>query len=114
VKAFDEGDFDAFLAHFFKAIHSRYDIEKPVVRRLIRRKLGIINQLREEKHALEEKQRKQEQFLKKLSTEYVMLGKDCEREGMPKAAIANYQKALELYPDNPEAKRRLRKLSKEK
>ena len=114
VKAFDEGDFDAFLAHFFKAIHSRYDIEKPVVRRLIRRKLGIINQLREEKHALEEKQRKQEQFLKKLSTEYVMLGKDCEREGMPKAAIANYQKALELYPDNPEAKRRLRKLSNEK
>ena len=114
VKAFDEGDFDAFLAHFFKAIHSRYDIEKPVVRRLIRRKLGIINQLREEKHALEEKQRKQEQFLKKLSTEYVMLGKDCEREGMPKAAIANYQKALELYPANPEAKRRLRKLSKEK
>ena len=114
VKAFDEGDFDAFLAHFFKAIQSRYDIEKPVVRRLIRRKLGIINQLREEKHALEEKQRKQEQFLKKLSTEYVMLGKDCEREGMPKAAIANYQKALELYPDNPEAKRRLRKLSKEK
>lgn len=114
VKAFDEGDFDAFLAHFFKAIHSRYDIEKPVVRRLIRRKLGIINQLREEKHALEEKQRKQEQFLKKLSTEYVVLGKDCEREGMPKAAIANYQKALELYPDNPEAKRRLRKLSKEK
>ena len=114
VKAFDEGDFDAFLAHFFKAIHSRYDIEKPVVRRLIRRQLGIINQLREEKHALEEKQRKQEQFLKKLSTEYVMLGKDCEREGMPKAAIANYQKALELYPDNPEAKRRLRKLSKEK
>ena len=114
VKAFDEGDFDAFLAHFFKAIHSRYDIEKPVVRRLIRRKLGIINQLREEKHALEEKQRKQEQFLKKLPTEYVMLGKDCEREGMPKAAIANYQKALELYPDNPEAKRRLRKLSKEK
>ena len=114
VKAFDEGDFDAFLAHFFKAIHSRYDIEKPVVRRLIRRKLGIINQLLEEKHALEEKQRKQEQFLKKLSTEYVMLGKDCEREGMPKAAIANYQKALELYPDNPEAKRRLRKLSKEK
>ena len=80
VKAFDEGDFDAFLAHFFKAIHSRYDIEKPVVRRLIRRKLGIINQLREEKHALEEKQRKQEQFLKKLSTEYVMLGKDCERK----------------------------------
>ena len=41
-----------------------------------------------------------------------MLGKDCEREGMPKAAIANYKKALELYPTHPEAKRRLKKLEK--
>lgn len=110
VEAFDSGDFDAFLTHFFKAIHSRYDIEKPVARRLIRRKLGIINQLREEKKALEEHQKKQEEFLKKLSTEYVLLGKDCEREGMPKAAIANYKKALELYCKHPEALRRLRKL----
>jgi len=112
VQAFDAGDFEAFLNHFFKAIHSRYDIEKAAPRRLIRRKLEVINQLRREKQALEEEKRKQETFLKKLSTEYVMLGKDCEREGMPKAAIANYKKALELYPTHPEAKRRLKKLEK--
>lgn len=36
-KAFDQGDFETFLNEFFKAIHSRYDIEKPVVQRLIRK-----------------------------------------------------------------------------
>jgi hypothetical protein len=39
VKAFDAGNFAAFLEQFFKAIHSRYDIEKPVVQRFIRKKL---------------------------------------------------------------------------
>ena len=39
-----------------------------------------------------------------------MMGKECEREGMVDAAIANYQKAIELYPDNPTAQKRLKKL----
>ena len=42
VKAFDKGNFAEFLEAFFKAIHSRYDIEKPLIQRFIRRKLGII------------------------------------------------------------------------
>ncbi len=37
-KAFNKGDFTAFLSSFFKAIHSRYDIEKPLIQRFIRRK----------------------------------------------------------------------------
>ena len=41
-----------------------------------------------------------------------MLGKDCEAEHMADAAIANYEKALKLCPDFPEAKRRLKKLKK--
>ena len=39
-----------------------------------------------------------------------MMGKECEREGMVDAATANYQKAVELYPDNPTAQKRLKKL----
>ena len=46
IEAFDRQDFDAFLKNFFLAIHSRYDIERPEVQRYIRRKLGIINQLK--------------------------------------------------------------------
>lgn len=112
VRAFDEGDFDAFIDNFFKAIHHRYDIEKPLVKRFIRKKLNKINTLKDEKRRLENKMRKQQEFLKKLSVEYILLGKECEKENMPEAAAANYRKALELCPDAPEAKRRLERIEK--
>ena len=112
VQAFDKGDFDEFLNKFFLAIHSRYDIEKPVVKRYIRRKLQIINDLRKENNELRSSQKKQNDFLKKLSSEYVLMGKECEDAEMQEAAMGNYRKALELYPDNPVAKRRMKKLEK--
>lgn len=116
--AFDQGDMQGALDNFFLAIHSRYDIEKPSAKRLIRRKLGKVNsliaeneQLREIIRQKEEEKKKQEKFLKRLATEYTLLGKECEKEGMSAAAIANYKKALELCPEYPEAKRRLKKLN---
>ena len=112
IQAFDRGDMQQALDNFFLAIHSRYDIEKPAARRLIRRKLSIINSLKEENNRLKEEKKKQEEFLKTLSTEYVILGKECEKEGMREAAVNNYKKALDLYPTHPVATRRLRKLTK--
>ena len=116
--AFDQGDMQGALDNFFLAIHSRYDIEKPSAKRLIRRKLGKVNsliteneQLREIIRKKEEEKKKQEKFLKRLAAEYTLLGKECEKEGMSAAAIANYKKALELCPEHPEAKRRLKKLN---
>ena len=110
VEAFDRQDFDAFLKNFFLAIHSRYDIERPEVQRYIRRKLGIIHKLQDEKQQLEQEIKRREKLLKRLSAEYSLLGKECEAEHMTEAAIRNYEKALELYPDAPEPKRRLKKL----
>ena len=110
VSAFDRRDFDVFLKHFFVAIHSRYDLERPEVQRYIRRKLSIINLLHNEKQQLEEELRRHEELLKRLAVEYTLLGKECEAEHMTDAAIRNYEKALELYPDAPEPKRRLKKL----
>jgi tetratricopeptide (TPR) repeat protein len=123
VMAFDRGDFDAFLNHFFLAIHSRYDIEKPHARRLIRRKLEIINRQRraiselQKKHAselqsLQSKLDAQNELLKRLAAEYTIMGRECEHEHMTDAAIRNYEKALELYPDAGDARRRLKKLQK--
>ena len=123
VMAFDRCDFDAFLNHFFLAIHSRYDIEKPHARRLIRRKLEIINRQRrtiselQEKHAselqsLQSKLDAQNELLKRLAAEYTIMGRECEHEHMTDAAIRNYEKALELYPDAGDARRRLKKLQK--
>ena len=112
VAAFDRQDFDAFLKNFFLAIHSRYDIEKPVVQRYIRRKLGIINQQKQQIEELNAEIARREELLKRLAVEYTLLGKECEQEHMKDAAIRNYQKALELYPEAPEAKRRLKRLQK--
>ena len=114
VMAFDKGDMDSFIDNFFKAIHSRYDIEKPAVKRFIRRKLNTINLLKEENEKLIEEKKEQEKFLMKLAAEYTLLGKECEKEKMNDAAISNYKKALELYPDAKETQRRLKKLSKQK
>ena len=114
MEAFDRQDFDAFLQNFFLAIHSRYDIEKPAAKRLIRRKLGIITKLQQKCQQLEDRIRKKEETLKRLAAEYVLLGRECEHEHMPEAAIRNYEKALELYPDAMEAKRRIKKLKKDK
>ena len=111
--AFDRRDMQDCLDWFFKAIHSRYDIEKPAARRLLRRKLSQIPQLEAEINRLKEEQHKKEEFLKKLSVEYVSLAKDCEKEGFHDAAIANCEKALQLCPDNVMAKRLLNKLKKE-
>nr|WP_314698284.1 AAA family ATPase [uncultured Prevotella sp.] len=110
IRAFDAGDFDAFLRNFFLAIHSRYDIERPVAKRFIRRKLNLINLLRSENEELRKMQADKNQYLKELSVEYVMMGKECECEDMTEAAIANYEKAIALYSDNPIAEKRLKKL----
>jgi tetratricopeptide (TPR) repeat protein len=123
IMAFDKGDFARFLDHFFKAIHARYDIEKPHIQRYIRHKLEIINrQKREidrlkaehlsETQALKDELARKDELLKRLAAEYTILGRECEHEHMTDAAIRNYQKALELYPDANDARRRLKKLQK--
>lgn len=110
VQAFDRGNMQEALDSFFLAIHSRYDIEKPVARRYIRRKLDIINRQRKEIEALKEAAHKKDEYLKRLAVEYVIMAKDCEHEDMREAALRNYEKALELCPDLPEAKRKVEKL----
>ena len=121
VRAFDKGNFTDFLSHFFTAIHLRYDIEKPHIQRYIRSKLGIINRQRQElarlkaEHAAEVEALQKEihqknELLKRLAAEYTILGRECEHEHMTDAAIRNYEKALELYPDANDARRRLKKI----
>jgi hypothetical protein len=112
VKAFDRGDIDEALKQFFLAIHSRYDIEKPAPKRLLRRKLNIIPLLMDDIERLKAEAEAQKQKLIRLSVEYTLMGKECEREKMYEAAIANYKKALELYPEAQDPKRRIEKIQK--
>lgn len=113
VQAFNHGDMQAALDAFFLAIHSKYLIEKPIPRRFIRRKLDIINRQKHEIERLHGELDKRDRYLKRLAVEYVVMGKECEHEGMREAAVRNYEKALQLCPYLPEAKRRLKKLKKQ-
>ena len=110
VVAFNQGRFDVFLDNFFKAIHSRYDIEKPAAKRFIRRKLEVINRQQQEISRLRQEAAEKDEILKRLAAEYTIMGRECEREHMTDAAIRNYEKALELYPYAGDARKRLKKL----
>ncbi|WP_321424441.1 AAA family ATPase [uncultured Bacteroides sp.] len=99
VKQFDNGNFEEFLEQFFLAIHSRYDIERPIVKRFIRKKLGIINKLKDENVAIKRQMEAQRESLKKYAKEYYVMGNQCITHAHDlRAALANYDKALELDP----------------
>ena len=112
-KAFDRGEFQTCLDEFFKAIHARYDIEKPNVQRLIRRKLDIINRLREENRTLKAAALEKEKTLVKYAREYITMGDECLKHDMKEAAMRNYEKAVALCPKFKEAWQKIKKLDKD-
>jgi len=98
-RQYDEGDFDNCINSFFKAIHARYDIEKPLSKRYLRRKLGTISKLKEQNQILKDKMHEQSNALKKYAKEYYLLGNECIVSYKDhRAALANFNKALELDP----------------
>lgn len=107
-KAFDQGDMEQCIEHFITAIHSRYDIEKPNIKRLIRRKLNIFRTLRHEVSECKEKLQQQEKKIQGYAREYYLMGNECITQvHQPRAAIANYLKAIDLYPNFADAHVRL-------
>ncbi len=98
-QAFDRGDMQECLDHFFVAIHIRYDIERPHVKRLIRRKLNVFRRLRNERDEMHRLLESQNAKLERLAREYVAMGDECVTEARnAKAALANYSKAIDLCP----------------
>ncbi len=104
IHAFDDGDFETALNAFFRALHARNDLEKPLIKRYIQRKLYIINRLKEQNRALEKQLQEQKERQQQFAKEYYILGNVSITEAKdPKAALANYDKAIELYPDYTDA-----------
>ncbi|NDW18022.1 helicase [Dysgonomonas sp. 216] len=98
-RQFDDGDYENCLNSFFKAIHARYDIEKPLSRRYLRKKLHVISALKQQNSELKDKMHEQTRALKKYAKEYYLLGNECIVSYKDyRAALANFNKALELDP----------------
>ena len=99
VEAFDKCDMETFLEEFFKAIHLRYDIEKPTISRFIRKKLGIIKQLKDENERLRRANNERNEALREYAYEYYLMGNECVVKARDyRAALANFDKALTLDP----------------
>lgn len=104
IKAFDKGDFEECISKFFQAIHSRYDIEKPGPRRYIRKKLNVINELRDENKQLKKDMQSMIDSLSDLAHEFYLMGNECiVKAKNSRAAIANFDKALRLNPKHVDA-----------
>lgn len=99
VDLFDKDDFEASIETFFKAIRARYDIEKPLSKRFIRKKLNIIKGLKDQNQLLISKMLEQRKALHKYAEEYYLLGNECIVSYKDtRAGLANFKKALELDP----------------
>lgn len=104
IKAFDKGDMKAAIDHFFVAIHSRYDIEQPLQRRFIQRKLSVVNHLRQVNLQLDAEMKAMKDRLNKYAQEYYLMGNECVTEAHNnRAALANYTKAIEMNPNHVDA-----------
>ncbi len=102
--AFDRGDMGSALDHFFRAIHTSYVIEQSAARRLLQRKLHSIAAARRQAEEARMKLKDMEQRLQKYADEYFRMGNECIEANCPKAALANYAKAIELNPTHLEAR----------
>lgn len=114
VDAYNKGDMEKASDAFYKAIRLKLPDESPTIKRFVRQRLNKVNTLIEEKRKLEERISEKDAFLRKLAVEYFMLGKESEKEKMYHAALLNFKKAIKLYPDYPEAIRKIKKLETKK
>ena len=99
IRLFNRRNFTEMLDSLILAMHSRYDIEKPEVKRLICRKLYIIADLERKLKEQRAKEAERNARLKDLAQEFLLMGNECMLKLKDaQAAIANFDKALLLAP----------------
>lgn len=101
--AADNGDLAKAFDLFIEAAGSSNVIDNEPVMRLARKKLNIVNRLRERIDSLQEEIDSNRVRFADMAAEYISLGDDCRVDEMPQPAIANYEKALTLVGREPQA-----------
>ena len=95
-KALDRGDFVDAFDQLVKGMTLRNELDNKVAVRMVRRKLrqraALLSKLDEANDEIGRLRRK----MSSLAVEYVSMGDDCREGGIYDAAIANYEKALDL------------------
>lgn len=102
-KAFDEGNYSEAVDLFTEGLYARDELRNPFVNHLVKQKLYRLGKAGERIKLLEEKLREADTKFLKLAKEYVSMGLDCLSDENYGAAIANFDKALEISPGLSEA-----------
>lgn len=98
-KAFDKRDMAEAVTAFAGATSRRNELTKPLVQRLIRKKLSCITKQQKQIDELKKQLSEQSETLKEYAREYYLMGNECiTKAGDAKAAIRSFDKALKLYP----------------
>jgi tetratricopeptide (TPR) repeat protein len=103
-KQFNARNFKKAIDAFVEAENTRPEMHKEPIKRLIARKLNIINKLEATNKQLQQIIAEKDKIIQNVANQYITLAEQCcsEMEAYD-AAIANYDNALELVPNNPHA-----------
>jgi Tfp pilus assembly protein PilF len=98
---FDKGDMHLAVANYFEATSLRSELNNKVAQRYIQQKLSIIPKLQKQIAQLEAKAAETAVKLEKIANDFVAMGHDFGAESWEAdAAIANYDKAIDLVPEH--------------
>jgi tetratricopeptide (TPR) repeat protein len=103
--SFDAGKFGDAVDLFIEGLYARDELRNRGAMRLIKQKLYRLGRTTERIAQLESELRQRDIMLAELAKEYVSMGLDCLSDENYGAAIANFDKALRITPDNTEALR---------
>lgn len=104
-KAFDENNFTDAVDLFTEGLYARDELRNQAVNRLVKIKLYRLGKTTERITLLEGQIRKADEKFLKLAKEYISMGLDCLSDENYGAAIANFDKALDVSPGLTEALR---------
>jgi tetratricopeptide (TPR) repeat protein len=96
---FNKGDIAGAVEAFSSAVGKQNELKKPAVRRLLRRKLQLLNSPKDEIKHLREELNSLREAQREYAREYYLMGNECitlAKDG--NAAIRNFNKALKLNP----------------
>jgi hypothetical protein len=101
VTAFDNGNIADAVSKYFEASSLRNEQGNAVVQRYIQRKLSVITKMQKRIAELEANEKETATKLESIANDFVAMGHDFGAESWEAdAAIANYDKAIDLVPEH--------------
>ena len=98
-ECFAKGDMRGAVEAFATAVAKRDDLDKPLVRRLLSRKLETINILKAKVKDLRDELAQTREAQREFAHEYYLMGNECVTKAHdPRAALRSFDKALRLDP----------------